>query len=94
MIFRTFDCMSVVFVISKSSARVIEELQRNIIEIESKYKAELSRLKKKYESDLREYEIQIESLARTNGELAKANKSLSTRVKVCAEYFLTYSSLL
>lgn len=67
---------------SKSSARAIEELQRTIIEIESKYKSELSRLKKKHESELREYILQIETLTRTNGDLANANKSLSLRVKV------------
>ena len=38
---------------SKSSQRAMDELQRTIIEIETKYKAELSRLKKKYETELR-----------------------------------------
>ena len=68
---------------SKSSQRAMDELQRTIIEIETKYKAELSRLKKKYEVELREYEMQIETLTRSNNELAKSNKSLSARVKVC-----------
>ena len=66
----------------KSSQRAIDELQRSIIDIETKYKAELSRLKKKHETELREYEIQIEALNRNNGELSKANKSLSVRIKV------------
>jgi len=67
---------------SKSSQRAVDELQRTITEIEAKYKSELSRLKKKYETELREFEIQIDTLNRNNGELAKANKSLSTHVKV------------
>jgi cytidylate kinase len=68
----------------KSGARGVEELQRTIVEIETKYKAEISRYKKKYETDLRELEIQNEALNRANGELAKANKSLAARVKVTA----------
>ena len=60
----------------------MDELQRTIIEIESRYKSEISRLKKKYESEIREYEIQIETLNRTNAELAKSNKSLAARLKV------------
>jgi len=67
--------------IRKNGQRTVEELQRTILEIETKYKAELSRYKKKYETDLRELEIQIETLSRSNGELGKANKSLATRVK-------------
>lgn len=67
---------------SKSSQRALEELQRTITELEAKYKSEISRLKKKYETDIREFEIQIDVLNRNNAELAKANKSLSNRVKV------------
>ncbi len=67
---------------SKSSQRAIDELQRTIIEIETKYKAEISRIKKKFEMEIREYEIQVETLTRTNAELAKNNKALSGRVKV------------
>lgn len=66
----------------KSSQRAIEELQRTIIEIETKYKAELGRLKKKFETDLREYEIQIETLNRTNAELNKGNKSIVGKIRV------------
>ena len=60
----------------------MDELQRTIIEIEVKYKAEISRIKKKYEIEIREYEIQIETLGRANGELAKNNKTLAVKVKV------------
>lgn len=67
---------------SKSSQRAVDELQRTITEIETKYKSELNRLKKKYETELREFEIQIDTLNRNNGELAKANKSLSVHIKV------------
>ncbi len=41
-------------------------------------------MKKKYETEIREYEIQVETLTRTNAELAKNNKALSGRVKVRA----------
>ena len=47
------DGRSRVVVCSKSSQRAMDELQRTIIEIETRYKGELSRLKKKYESELR-----------------------------------------
>lgn len=67
--------------IRKAGQRALDELQRTIIEIESRYKSEISRLKKKYEMEIREYEIQVETLTRTNAELAKSNKSLNARVK-------------
>jgi hypothetical protein len=66
----------------KSSSRALEELNRTIVDIETKFKAELGRLKKKYEGDFRELEIQIETLSRTNAELIKGNKSLVAKVKV------------
>jgi septal ring factor EnvC (AmiA/AmiB activator) len=66
----------------KGSQRAIDELQRTITEIETKYKTELARQRKKYESDIREYEIQIETLNRSNAELGKANKAIASRVKV------------
>jgi len=59
-------------------------LQRTIIEIETKYKAEINRLKKKYEADIREFEIQIETLSRSNGELARNNKAMAAKLKVRA----------
>ena len=67
---------------SKSSQRAIEELQRTIVEIEAKYKSEIARIKKKYETDMREFEIQIETLNRTNADLQKANKAIQSRIKV------------
>jgi myosin heavy chain 6/7 len=67
--------------VRKSGQRALDELQRTIVEIETRYKGELSRLKKKYESEIQEFEIQIETLSRTNAELAHANKSLSNKVK-------------
>jgi len=66
----------------KGGLRSTEELQRTIVDIETKYKAEIGRAKKKYETDFRELEIQNENLSRANNELAKANKSLAGRVKV------------
>lgn len=74
--------ISVLLPYSKSGQRALDELQRTIVEIETKYKGELSRLKKRYESEIHEFEIQIETLSRTNAELAHANKSLSGKLKV------------
>jgi cytidylate kinase len=71
----------------KSGARGVEELQRTIIEIETKFKSEITRYKKKYETDLRELELQNENLNRANAELAKANKSLANRVKVSLYFY-------
>ena len=70
------------FFSSKSSQRALEELQRTMNDLEAKYKSELSRLKKKYETEIREHEIQIDTLNRNNAELNKANKSLAARLKV------------
>merc|ERR1712002_214930 len=67
--------------VKKNSQRALDELQKTIIEIESKYKSEMSRLKKKYEVEFREYEIQIETLTRTNAELGKNNKGLAAKCK-------------
>jgi len=50
---------------------------------ESKYKTELNRLRKKYEQALGDYETQLDTLTRSNGELARANKALAARIKVC-----------
>jgi hypothetical protein len=52
------------------------------VDIETRYKSEIARGKKGYESTLRELEMQNETLSRSNSELAKANKSLAGRVKV------------
>ena len=52
--------------------------------MESKYKAELGRVRKKYEQQFIEYETQTDTLARSNGELARANKALAARIKVTA----------
>ena len=68
--------------VRKNGSRSVDELQRTLIETETKYKSELGRYKKKYEGELREFEIQIETLSRSNAELSKANKSLAGRVKV------------
>lgn len=68
----------------KNGQRAIEELQRTVIEVESKYKAELGRLRKKYEQQLTEYETQLDTLTRSNSELGRANKALAARVKVYA----------
>ena len=67
---------------SKNSQRAIDELQRTVVDVETKYKAELNRLRKKHDQQLVEYETQIDTLTRSNGELARANKALAARVKV------------
>jgi len=65
----------------RTSQRAIEDLQRALTEVESKSKGESGRLKKKYESELHEFELQVDNLNRANGELSKNSKSFSTRVK-------------
>lgn len=63
----------------------MEELQKSTTEIESKFRSEVGRLKKKYEVDISEYDHQVDTLSRSNADLAKANKALAVRIKVCAE---------
>jgi len=77
----------------KGGQRAIDELQRTITEIEAKYKAELGRQRKKFETDIREYEIQIETLNRTNAELGKSGKAASSRIKVRNTQFAVFSRL-
>lgn len=67
--------------VRKSAQKAIEELQRSITEIEAKYRSENNRLKKKYESDIAEYDAQIENVTRSNSELNKTNKALANRLK-------------
>lgn len=60
----------------------MEELQKTIIEMESKHKHDLGRLKKKYEGEHSEFLLQIENLNHSHGELSKANKGLHLRIRV------------
>ena len=60
----------------------MEDLQRINIEMESKYKSEISRLKRQQETDVEEYESQLDSVKRANGELARANRAMASRIKV------------
>ena len=69
---------------SKQSQRAIDELQRTVVEVESKYKTELGRVRKKYDQQFTDYESQIDIMSRSNGELSRANKALAARVKVSA----------
>jgi hypothetical protein len=71
-------------IVSRNAQRSIEELQRTIVDIEAKLKSEASRLKKKYETEHRELEVQIDNLGRINADLSKSNKSLSSKLKVSA----------
>ncbi|XP_018649677.1 putative paramyosin [Schistosoma mansoni] len=65
----------------KSTTRTIEELTVTITEMEVKYKSELSRLKKRYESNIADLEIQLDTANKANANLMKENKNLSQRVK-------------
>lgn len=47
--------------------------------MESRYRSEISRLKKKYESQVSELENQVDSLNRINANLAKENRSLAVK---------------
>ena len=68
--------------VRRNSARTAEDMQRSIVELETKLKSESSRLKKKYEAENQDLIIQIDNLNRTNADLAKANKSLATKLRV------------
>ena len=71
----------------RNSARSIEDMQRTITELETKLKSESSRLKKKYESEQQDLIMQIDNLNRSNADLAKANKSLASKLKVnCCDF--------
>ncbi|VDP85593.1 unnamed protein product [Schistosoma mattheei] len=54
--------------------------------MEVKYKSELSRLKKRYESNIAELEIQLDTANKANANLMKENKNLSQRVKDLETY--------
>ena len=68
----------------RNSARSVEDMQRTIMELETKLKSESSRLKKKYESEQQDLMMQLDNLNRNNADLAKANKSLAAKLKVNA----------
>jgi len=67
--------------IRRSSQRVIEELQRTLVEVETRMKTEITRLKKKYELQIRELEAALDNANRANAEYLKQIKSLQSRVK-------------
>lgn len=67
----------------KSGQRAIEELQRTLVEVETRYKSEISRLKKKYETDIRELEAALDNANRANAEYLKQIKALQAKNKVC-----------
>ena len=66
----------------KSGQRAIEELQRTLIEVETRYKTEIARIKKKYETDIRELEAALDNANRANAEYLKQIKILQQRNKV------------
>ncbi|KAG5442502.1 Paramyosin, partial [Clonorchis sinensis] len=66
---------------TKTTTRTIEELTVTITEMEVKYKSELSRLKKRYESNIAELELQLDTANKANANLMKENKTLAQRVK-------------
>ena len=71
----------------KSGQRAIEELQRTLIEVESRYKTEISRIKKKYETDIRELEAALDNANRANAEYLKQIKILQQKNKVHVYFF-------
>jgi hypothetical protein len=73
---------SILNVYRKSSARAIDELQRTLVEVETRYKSEIIRIKKKYETDIRELEGALDNANRANAEYLKQIKSLHLRVKI------------
>lgn len=71
----------------KSSARAIDELQRTLVEVETRYKTEITRIKKKYETDIRELEGALDNANRANAEYLKQIKSLQNRNRVRLSHF-------
>ena len=57
-------------------------MQRAMETMENKYRSEINRMKKKYETELYECSSQLDTLTSSNGELLRANKALSNRIKV------------
>lgn len=72
----------------KSSARAIDELQRTLVEVETRYKTEITRIKKKYETDIRELEGALDNANRANAEYLKQIKSLQNRNRVSNTFIL------
>jgi len=69
-------------VCSKSSQRAIEELRKNVADLETRLRNETSRIKTRYETQFHEFEMQADVLSRSNAELTKNNKGLLTKIKV------------
>lgn len=67
--------------IRRSSARAIEELQRTLVEVETRYKTEITRIKKKFEVEIRELSDALDNANRASAEYLKQVKSLQARVK-------------
>lgn len=65
----------------KSTTRTIEELTTTISEMEVRFKSDLSRLKKKYEANINELEMQLDVANKANANLNRENKALATRVQ-------------
>jgi len=69
-------------VCSKGSQRTIEELRKNVADLETRLRNETSRIKTRYETQFHEFEMQADVLSRSNAELTKNNKGLLTKIKV------------
>ena len=60
----------------------MEELQAAVVELDAKHKADLSKMKKKSETETSDYELQLDAMNKANADLAKTNKILSAKIKV------------
>lgn len=65
----------------KSTTRTIEELTTTISEMEVRFKSDISRLKKKYEANITELELQLDVANKANANLNRENKTLAARVQ-------------
>lgn len=73
---------------------MIEELQRTLVEVETRLKSEMQRMKKKLENDIRELEGALDNANRANAEYLKQIKSLQARVKVGFCFYVCLSVFL
>jgi myosin heavy chain 6/7 len=67
--------------IKKGNQRTVDELRRQVSDLEAKLKAEAGRWKKKMESQNDDFLIQIDNINKNNAELVKGNKSMFIKIK-------------
>jgi len=67
----------------------IDRLTAALADAEARMKAEISRLRKKYQAEIAELEMTIDNLNRANIEAQKTIKKQSEQLKVCANVHIS-----